>query len=112
MALRSRTARFALAALAATLVIALWRGVVGDVATDAIERRLLDLRFAWRGGWASVEGVAVVAVDEAAAERFGPSAALRSAVADALPRLQAMGARAVAIDLILAEQTAADAPIA
>jgi len=109
MALRSRTARFALAALAATLVIALWRGVVGDVATDAIERRLLDLRFAWRGGWASVEGVAVVAVDEAAAERFGPSAALRSAVADALPRLQAMGARAVAIDLILAEQTAADA---
>lgn len=109
MALRSRAARLAFTALAATLVFALWRGVVGDVATDAIERRLLDLRFAWRGGWTAVEGVAVVAVDEAAAERFGPSAALRSAVADALPRLEAGGARAVAIDLIFAEQTAADA---
>ena len=95
-----RRGAFLVVALAAALSASAWRLTVGDALTDAVESRLLDLRFNLRGPWAVVESVAVVTVDEAAATEFGSPARLRDALARALPKIEAGGARAVMLFLI------------
>lgn len=101
-----------LTAIFAALVFAIWRSLVGDPLTDAAEQRLLDARFLARGPWAQINDIALVAIDEAAASRFGGQAELRSALAQALPIILAAEPGAVAIDLIFAEATPADALLA
>lgn len=101
-----------LIAIVATLALAIWRGFAGDPLTDAVEQRLLDARFLARGPWAQIDDTVLVAVDEAAANRFGGQAELRSALAQALPIILAAEPDAVAIDLVFAEATPADALLA
>lgn len=101
-----------LIAIVAALGFAVWRSFAGDPLTDAAEQRLLDARFEARGPWAQIDDVALVAIDEATASRFGGQAELRSALARALPTILAAEPSAVAIDLIFADGTAADALLA
>ena len=101
-----------LTAASLTAGFAFWRGVVGDPASDAFERWLLDLRFQIRGPWEAVDTVAVVAIDEAAAAEYPGATQRRRAIAEALPIILDGGARAVALDVIFAEATGADAELA
>jgi adenylate cyclase len=99
-------------ALVATLLVAALRALLPEGPGAGLERRLLDLRFALRGGWPAAERAAVVAVDEAAlARREGPEA-LRAALARALPEILAQAPAAVAIDLLFIAETPADRDLA
>ena len=100
------------AALAATLLFALWRALAGDPWTDAFDRWTVDLRFKLRGAWPAGEQAAVIAVDEAALAEAGRPAALRGALARALPAILAAEPAAVAIDLLLVDPSPSDPALA
>ncbi|MEX2519187.1 MAG: adenylate/guanylate cyclase domain-containing protein [Paracoccaceae bacterium] len=97
-----------LCALLATFVLAGARLMLRDPVSEAIESRLLDLRFRLRGPWPPIEDIVIVAVDEAAANAFSGPAALRAAIAKALPGMLEGGARAVAVDLLFVDPSPAD----
>ncbi|MGM0584025.1 MAG: CHASE2 domain-containing protein [Pseudomonadota bacterium] len=112
MKLPARPGAGTAAALALTLLFALWRALAGDPLTDGLERRLLDLRFQLRGPWAQTDSVSVVAIDEATLARRPGAADLRAAVAEAIPRILAHEPRALALDLLFVERTPADPALA
>ncbi len=89
------------------LVVALWRAFSGDPLSDQIEERLLDLRFRLRGAVSPPDTVVVVAVDERTVERLGWAPPPRQAIAEAAERVIRAGPAALALDLLLLEQTAA-----
>lgn len=95
-----------------TLTVGLWRGLHGDPVTDALEDRLLDLRFQLRGAAEAPDEVVLVAIDEATIDRLGWSPPPRWALADGVERIIEAGARVVALDLLLLDQTAAGPALA
>jgi adenylate cyclase len=94
------------------LVFALWRATAGDPVTDAIEDRLLDLRFQVRGPITAPRTVVVVAIDERTVDSLGWSLPPRGAIAEAVGRIVEAGPTALAVDLLLLEQTAAGPTLA
>ncbi len=106
--LRRQLAVVAVFALAAGL----WRAISGDPLTDALEDRLLDLRFRLRGPIAPPASVVLVAVDERTIENLGWTPPPRWAIAEAVDRIVDAAPAAVAIDLLLVEQTAAGPALA
>ncbi|MFC3230597.1 CHASE2 domain-containing protein [Marinibaculum pumilum] len=108
---RARLATLVLA-LAFALGFGLWRQASFDPVGDAFENSLLDLRFRVRGAIAPPAAITIVAIDEAAVSRIGTMAPLRTALAEALERIEAAAPAAVAINLLLLDRTAADARLA
>ena len=99
-----RAAReFVLALAAAWLVLFLF-GRYGDLpALRGLETASLDLRFRLRGPIQPGSAVSVVLVDDASLKAYGRWPFSRHLIARALRQLQAMGAKAVAFDLLFAE---------
>lgn len=95
-----------------SLVVALWRVTTGDPITDAIEARLLDLRFETRGPVASPSSVIVVAIDDRVVGGLGWVPPPRGAIAEAVKRLLDAQPAAVGLDLLLLDQTAAGPTLA
>ncbi|HUF55806.1 MAG TPA: adenylate/guanylate cyclase domain-containing protein [Thermohalobaculum sp.] len=99
-----------------TAVLALgfagWRVAELDPRTGAAEARLLDLRFRLAPARAPPAGVAIVALDEAAVAAAPGLAARRQLLARALERIGDAAPAAVALDLLLVEESAADARLA
>ncbi|MBW8845122.1 MAG: EAL domain-containing protein [Burkholderiales bacterium] len=93
----------AIALLAAALAALVWsgRGEVG--AFSRLDNALLDLQTQWRGHLAPGRKLPLllVRVDDAAMEALGGRAPDRAELARAVQALQAGGARAVALDLLL-----------
>jgi len=98
--------------LAAVLLFALWRALIADPVTDATEHGLTDLRFRLRGAWETPPAAVVVAVDEAALAVHETPAALRAALARAVPAIAAARPTALGLDLLLVARTPADAALA
>jgi len=94
------------------LAVALWRALAGDVASDAVEDRLLDLRFRLRGAIPAPEDVVIVALDERTVAQLGWSPPPRQAIAEAVGRVIDAGPVALALDLLLLDQTAAGPALA
>lgn len=104
----------ALAVLGLALALALYRVSGGERLLDGVERAALDLRFVLRGPVAPAgePGATIIAIDEAAVQRIGTGAPLRAALAGILGRIAAAGPAVIAIDLLLADPTAADRRLA
>ncbi len=98
--------------LLASVLLSLWRTVGIDPVTERVEQALLDLRFRLRGPIAPPDGVVIVAIDEAAVREIGMMGPMRAALATAVERISAAGPSAIAIDLLLVDQTAADPALA
>jgi adenylate cyclase len=97
---------------AAALCLALWRVLAGDPLTDAIENRLLDLRFQVRGPVSAPESVVVVAIDEASIDRLGWVPPPRAAIAAAIRRILDAGPGVLAVDLLFLDETEDDPALA
>ena len=99
----SYLAYLAVALLAAALAVLVWsgRGEVG--AFSRLDNALLDLQTQWRGHLAPGRELPLllVRVDDAAMEALGGRPPDRTELARAVQALQAGGARAVALDLML-----------
>jgi adenylate cyclase len=104
------------ASLALALVIGLtavlWRGLVADPVTGALEDRLRDARILLRGARPAPGAVVLVAIDERTIDRFGWTPPPRAAIAKAIARIEAAGASALGLDLLLIDRTDADATLA
>jgi len=68
-----------------------------------VEGRTLDWRFRLRGPLPPPPEVAILALDDASLARFGRWPLPRATLAEAVRRLQAAGARTVAVDILLLE---------
>jgi adenylate cyclase len=100
------------ASLATGLVVVGVRHLPYDPPLSALEDTLVDLRFDIRGPRPAPEGVLIVAIDDASLESIGLMAPMREALAVAIQRLRAAGARSIVVDLLLIEPTPADARLA
>ncbi len=98
--------------LAAVLLFALWRALIADPVTEATEHGLTDLRFRLRGAWETSPAAVVVTVDEATLAAHDSPAALRAALARALPLVAEARPAALGLDLLLIARTPADAALA
>jgi WD40 repeat protein len=114
MGLAAQALRRGGAVLVALLVIGLvlWRWSGVDPVSAKLEGALLDLRFRIRGPLPPPESVVIVAIDEPALDRIGAYEPLRAALAEALGAVAAAGPRVVALDILLADRTGADAALA
>lgn len=114
MGLAARLSGWAGLLLVGGVVLALagWRWAGVDPATAKVEGALLDLRFQLRGARPPPENVVIVAVDERAVAEIGAYAPLRAALARALDSIAAGGPRVLAIDVLLVDETEADAELA
>ncbi|HNB26181.1 MAG TPA: adenylate/guanylate cyclase domain-containing protein [Alphaproteobacteria bacterium] len=97
---------WALAALAAGLLLGAWHPSGQFAATASLEGRLLDLRHMVRGPVPPPPDFVVVAVDDKTLSRLQRFPVPRSSIADAINRLTDAGAKVVAVDLLLLEREA------
>ncbi len=91
---------------------AVYRATGADGALEALERRLLDIRFEARGPRAAPDDILIVAVDEATVQDVGVYAPLRAALAEAIGQIAADGPSAIAVDILLVASTGADDTLA
>jgi adenylate cyclase len=101
-----------LAILIATLALIALRHVPPDPPLSGLEGRLIDLRFAARGPQQPPEDIVIVSIDDTDVAEIGMMEPMRRALAEAVARLQAAGAIATVIDLLLSDPTPADARLA
>jgi len=95
---------WAIAALAAGLLIGWWHPTGHYAATASLEGRLLDLRHMARGPLPAPADFAIVAIDDKTLSRLQRFPPPRAALAAAIDRLTEAGAKVVAVDLLLLER--------
>lgn len=95
---------WALAALAAGLLIGWWHPTGNYAVTASLEGRLLDLRHMARGPIAPPADFAIVAIDDKTLSRLQRFPVPRDAIAAAIDRLTDAGAKVIAVDLLLLER--------
>ncbi len=95
---------WAIAALAAGLLIGWWHPTGHYAATASLEGRLLDLRHVVRGPLPPPADFAIVAIDDKTLSRLKRFPPPRAALAAAIDRLTEAGAKVVAVDLLLLER--------
>jgi adenylate cyclase len=101
-----------LAVVIATLALSGLRHIPPAPPLSGLEDTLIDLRFAARGPKPPPDGVLIVTIDDADVAEIGMMEPMRRALAEAVPMLEAAGAAAIVIDLLLSDPTPADPPLA
>lgn len=97
--------------VALSIGFALWRVLVGDPLTDGLQDRSVDLRFVLRGPRPAPSDLVLVAIDEAAIDRFGWSPPPRDLFAKAIGTILAAKPAALAIDMLFLDATDHDAAL-
>ncbi|MGV8989631.1 MAG: CHASE2 domain-containing protein [Cypionkella sp.] len=90
---------------------ALWRVMAGDPLTDGWEDRSVDLRFVLRGPRPAPPELVLVAIDEAAVDRFGWSPPPRDLFGNAIRMILSAEPAALAVDMLLLDATDHDAAL-
>ena len=93
------------------LAFALWRTIIGDPLTNSWQDRSIDTRFAMRGSRPVPDNVVLVAIDEAAIDRFGWSPPPRDLFASAIRTILSAKPASLAIDMLFIDVTARDASL-
>lgn len=109
---RALAPRHLLAVAVLALGAVFWRLVVPDPVTGALEARLLDLRFGLRGPLEPPAEAVIVALDAPSLAAAPGLASRRAMLARAFERIAEAEPAAVAVDLLLVEETPADARLA
>ena len=94
------------------MAFAVWRAIAGDPLTDAVENRLLDLRFSARGAIAPPDNVVIAEIDETFVAAHGWMPPPRHAIATAITTIRAAEPAVIAIDLLFLEQSPAGPQLA
>jgi adenylate cyclase len=81
-------------------------------AVQQVEAQLLDLRFRWRPPAPQADDIVLVLIDDESIGEIGRWPWSRAVIAEGLARLRAAGARAIGIDLLLAEPEVGEVPAA
>lgn len=97
--------------VALCLGFALWRVLVGDPVTDGWQDRSVDLRFVLRGPRPAPQGLVLVAIDEAAVDRYGWSPPPRDLFAKAISMILAAKPATLALDMLFLDATDHDAAL-
>jgi adenylate cyclase len=97
--------RFGVGTVAALLGLLAIARVPGNIAqiVDPIELRIRDWYVLLRGRLSPPPGITIVAIDESSLERIGHWPWPRTRTAELVARLQAGGARAIGLDILLTE---------
>lgn len=95
----------------ASVAFALWRALSGDPLTDRAQDRMVDTWFTLRGARPAPAAVVLVAVDEAAVDRFGWSPPPREAFGRAIAAILAARPAVIAVDMLFLDSTDRDAPL-
>jgi adenylate cyclase len=101
-----------LAVVVTTVALIGLRHIPPDPPLSGLEDILIDLRFATRGPQQPPDGVLIVTIDDADVADIGMMEPMRRALAEAVPMLEAAGAAAIVIDLLLSDPTPADEQLA
>lgn len=103
--------RGAVAPVLVSVAFALWRALSGDPLTDTAQDRMVDTWFSLRGARPTPAAVVLVAVDDAAVDRFGWSPPPREVFGRAIARILAARPAVVAVDMLFLDATDRDAPL-